>query len=595
MQTYTERIEDLHAHGFESVGINVLGTIGHVNEAWDFLPPLPYPVMVGHDGSASKSCACPNTDDFRRHVKEKYRLTAEANPDFIWVDDDIRMHHHGVAFGCFCLRCLELFGQDSREELVARLNSVDGGKVREAWVEHSARVLESLLSDIASAVHQVNPAINVGFMSVGPNWSTYSGQALTSWVNALGSKRVRPGGGFYDDVVPRAMLHKALETGRQAIALPPSVESVQYELEDFPYQKLDKSVQIVLDECTLSLLVGCNGVAFNALKDLPGSMMDYHDLMRGISGVRGIWEKLVQAQEGMQMVGLWPATDDRLMAKRQVHNGDWFGFNSDYDMSRPDSFADIGLPLTVDRGAACATLLSGRIAEAFTDDELRQMFSCGVVMDAAALQVLHERGMGGLAGVKIGRAWDNGVYERFTDHPFNGGFTGDARDVRVSFWPQAVHELVPVDPVGEISRLVGYDGSDCGLCAANFTNALGGRVVCLGYAPWERLSSSAKRSQTIAMADWASGGRLPLVIDKTLRVTPLVRESADGRRLVAVLLNTSYDSTGPFDVRLRASCGAVQLLSLQGQALGQVWRSGDDLQVRIPDIPPWQFVILIGG
>ena len=50
-----------------------------------------------------------DTPEMRAYVRAKYELVAKACPDFIWVDDDIRMHHHGVAFGCFCPTCLAQF------------------------------------------------------------------------------------------------------------------------------------------------------------------------------------------------------------------------------------------------------------------------------------------------------------------------------------------------------------------------------------------------------------------------------------------------------------------------------------------------------
>ena len=55
------RLEQLRAAGVPSVGINVLTTIGHLNEAWDYVTPLPFQPMVGHDGRLSGGCACPNT------------------------------------------------------------------------------------------------------------------------------------------------------------------------------------------------------------------------------------------------------------------------------------------------------------------------------------------------------------------------------------------------------------------------------------------------------------------------------------------------------------------------------------------------------
>ena len=123
MEVAAGRLDALRRAGVGSAGIKVLCTIGHINEAWDYMPPLPFQAMVGHDGSVSTGCACPNTPEMRAYVRAKYELVARARPDFIWVDDDIRMHHHGVAWGCFCPTCLAQFaeragGPFTREELV---------------------------------------------------------------------------------------------------------------------------------------------------------------------------------------------------------------------------------------------------------------------------------------------------------------------------------------------------------------------------------------------------------------------------------------------------------------------------------------------
>ncbi len=67
MKLVTRRLAALRGTGIPSVGINVLCTIGHINEAWSYMPPLPFQPMVGHDGSVSTGCACPNTPGIIGH------------------------------------------------------------------------------------------------------------------------------------------------------------------------------------------------------------------------------------------------------------------------------------------------------------------------------------------------------------------------------------------------------------------------------------------------------------------------------------------------------------------------------------------------
>ncbi len=120
------RLDQLRAAGFASAGINMLCTLGHVDEAWDFWPPLPFDRMVGHDGTPAHSSACPTSPELLEYNRRTYRLVAQARPDFIWVDDDVRIHHHTIPWPCFCQRCIRLFAgkfpgaPKTRKELVKR-------------------------------------------------------------------------------------------------------------------------------------------------------------------------------------------------------------------------------------------------------------------------------------------------------------------------------------------------------------------------------------------------------------------------------------------------------------------------------------------
>lgn len=283
------------------------------------------------------------------------------------------------------------------------------------------------------------------------------------------------------------------------------------------------------------------------------------------------------------------------MANRQVRDGNWFRHDPVYNIEQPNHLSEIGLPLTTDPQAACATVLAGRIAEAFDDDILRRLLAGGVLMNGEALQVLWERGLGDLTGVRHGRSWDNGLRERLTDHPFNGSYAGDERDSRVSLTPSTGWELEALDEsVGVLSRLVGYDDIERGPAVTCYQNALGGRVVVLGYAPWLRLGTSAKRTQMLSAADWISGGKLPVIIAQTVRVSPWVRLSTDRRRVTVVLLNTSFDPTGPLDLRLRAQAAVLYVLTSEGRQPLDMEQAEGKMRCVVPSSAPWDTLVLLG-
>jgi len=606
--TLRSRIRALKSAGIRSVGINVLTTMGHVNEAWDFLPPLPFQPIVGHDGSISKSCACPNTPPFREYIREKYLLFAKAEPDFIWVDDDLRMHHKGVAYGCFCPNCLEILSRTvgkafDRPELVKALSAPSDTELRAAWVEQNVRTLESLLAEVACVIHGENPAIRTGLMTAGPDWTTYSGMAFDRWYSALEAAKARPGGGFYSDEVPFEAFHKAIGIGRQCVLLPEHVRDCQYELENFPYATMNKAASTVINECTLALSAGCNGVAFNALGAFgvfgDDTFDDKEPLLARIEAARPFWQQVVEHAAGTSMAGLWPAWHPQLMARRTVREGeDWFAWSPLHSITVSQVLAKIGVPVAAASGEG--TILSGRVAEGLDEGELRRILSGGVLMDAFALEALWQRGLGEHAGARIALWIDNGVAERFTDNPLNGPYPRALRDIRNEFWGDPYLNsalLEPLSPqVHVLSELETYLGERVGPCLTAFENALGGRVIVMGYAPWRFINLCTKRAQILNVADWATRGGLCVRIREAVTLTPLVRLSPDRHRGAIVLLNAGFDPIERATVEVRAPVTPVRLAASVRDAVALHPAPADGgWSVVLKNIPPWSVVALLLG
>jgi hypothetical protein len=589
MQTAARRINTLHDLGFASVGINVLVTRGHLDEAWDFVE-MPFSTEIYRDGTRSKSVVCPSSAEYRRYVARRYALIAHAGPDFIWVDDDMRMQQ-GDRLACFCPACLANFdgGRWSRETLSRELDLPEAAEVRAAWIEHTTSAIDDLLRLVAETVHEIDPEIDLGLMTI-PLSDTYIAPAMQRWFATLGGTKGRPGGGFYLDTSPTGMLTKNIAIARQCVAYPPEITDIQYELENFPYQKLGKSKATVLNECALSLASGCNGIAFNIMKDLPGSLEPYEELVAEIEAARPAWEMLSETLPGTIRTGLYvPTRPDQWIQRPRIE--------ADLHRRAPDDPAQIlmelGLPVTVDLMGAVGTVLAGDMAAYFDDSALKAILAGGALIDGSTADILFQRGLGSLSGVRIGRSFDNGAFERFSDHPLNGDYAGDARDARISFWSAPADTLEPVAPdVQPLAYLIGYDRSDLGMCATAFTNTLGGRVVTFGYAPWTYLFSSAKRTQMVNAADWIAGNRLPALIPNVVRVTPVVRATKDRSKVAAVLLNTSFDESGELDVIFRTTGTSARLLTPAGSTILASRRTGADLIVTVPSLAPWRHALI---
>lgn len=280
------------------------------------------------------------------------------------------------------------------------------------------------------------------------------------------------------------------------------------------------------------------------------------------------------------------------MARRAVRPGEsWLGGALHHNVSLPTVLGELGLPLAAD-APGCATVLCGRVAEAFTDDELKTMLAAGMLMDSIALDVLSERGLGHLTGVRLVQRLDNGLMERFTGDPLNGAAAGELRDARIEFWGDAKGMGDVLEPVTAgvrvLTTIEDYFGRPRGPGMTAFENELGGRVVVMGYAPWLFLHSVGKRLQLQNAADWLSRDRMPVRVEEPVRLLPVARVSADRRRAAVMLLNAGMDAIPEATVRLRLPVRRARLLRPGARARAlPVSSAPDDGYVVLRDLEPW--------
>jgi hypothetical protein len=602
-----KRIIAMKCAGISSVGINVLTTLGHTNEAWDFVPPLPFQPTVGHDGTISKGCACPNAHELRKYVKNKYTLFAKSAPDFIWIDDDFRMGNHGVKYGCFCPTCIKLFSNyanrsfSTREELITALNTPNEKNLRQKWIENNVRTLESLGKDIVSAIHAVNPKIKTGLM-LGGSIYCYNGAESIRLCAALKAEKFRPGGGFYTDKHPLAMISKAFDTARQCDKFPSAIKERQYELENFPYQTLNKSIASLINECTMALAYGLNGIAFNCLDCITYQNLEIREtMMCEIHKVRPFWESIVAHADGLTGHGMWLGWSRSMLGKVDLHDDEsWLDTNWAEDVCKAsDALGQIGLPLSA-HSPGNVTVLAGRVAETFSDSELQRILSGAVLMDGSSLKILEQRGVGKHTGVSIDKRWNNGVVERLSDDSLNGAWNGSVRDARIEFWGNAMglgDMLKPVsDEVRILSGLESYWGKQLGPCMTAFENTLGGRIIVSGYAPWLFLGANAKRTQLQNVLDWATHDQIAVRIEETIPLIPVTRLSPEKDRGIIVLLNAGFDTIKQATLRFRGPMITVCLISPDSKNVQlKPVRDENGWKVKLKNLAPWRVKALLLG
>lgn len=553
-----KRIAELHKLGFSSVGINVHCTLGHIDEGYTIYGQ-PFQPIIGYRGDASLGCFCPENEARKAFLREKYAMYAATGADFLWVDDDVKFFWNGVKFGCFCPDCMARFnrkmGTDyTRESLVAAMEQPDAVELRAAWVQDISDRMRDLFTLVYEAVHAVNPQVQLGFQTQHQGWSTYNGMDYPVWLEALHGCKGRPGEGYYDDKTPTGFLTKALSCARQASEYPDFVTDVQYELEDFPnYSPLQKSVRINLDELTLAMAQGMNGVLVNTFPaDDTVNVRELDNMYDQMAVLRTDWDKMESFARGMHGVGFYPALSSKYDQRRPLHNGQSFFTTYDeamnHNVMRTYPLCHIGIPLTMDVDHAYGAIFTGDLPDGFTDEQLLGFLKKSVILDAEAALAFERRGLGQYLGVRVGEEVVDGIEEYFIDHPVNEGVVGYRRDVRPAFYGtggRLLHALC--DQVQPISLLRTLKDEPLGIGASLYENELGGRVCVLGYAAYHKIDSFARLRQMRKVTAWLARTELT-AMGSTSLAAQFVR--SNGSETMATIVNLSLDVAEPSEYRI---------------------------------------------
>lgn len=607
------RMSHLRGRGYRA-GVNVLATIGHHEENLSNSLAGEYVNLTDIDGNICRGGFCPNDERVREFVSRTYELAALACPDYIWIDDDVRLFGHmPIDAVCFCDNCLDIFEQEcgtryTRASLKAAFNEgtvLDKLAVRTAWLQHNRRTITRLFELIESTVHGIIPNLPLGFMT-GDRF--YEGYDFDNWAKTLagpdGAEVIwRPGGGFYSDESLKDLIGKSHDIGRQVSKLPESVKVIQSEIENFPYQALKKGAHTTALEAASHIGSGCTGTAFNVLyydrvKMNEGPLEEYSSMLAGIYKSRPFYDLLAKTLGRSQPVGIGVGWGKNTFAANNIESGSWFEAKIWDTCSHGLEIWEIGIPAAYSLDCSSVTLLSGDGVLTLSDDEIMKILSSGVYMDTQALSRLNEMGYSELTGFNVGDRFVDDCIEEFNEHPINGRHAGCRRDCRQSFkwWLRPATALIPRDSNTQtISSLVNYSHQEVASCVTGiFENKLGGRVCVAGYYPWTFLQSLPKSAQMKRTMSWLSRDDIPCYISSFHRMNLWARK-LDGDCLGIVLINSSLDSAQDAKIMLRTQQNEVSVYdtSCRETTLRPSSADGVYREFILPEIGGWEARMLV--
>jgi len=599
-----QRMVEARKLGYRT-GINLLSTMGHHNENLPNSLSGDYTGVTDIDGNACQGSFCPNDPRVQQYVKQVYQAVAKAGPDYIWIDDDVRLAGHMPVFlTCFCDRCLALFEKETgtkHTRASLKIAFVSGPleqrlALRKAWLQHNRDTIGRLFQLIEQTVHAIHPKMPLGFMT-GDRF--YEGYDFDRWAAILSGPgkaevRWRPGGGFYEDDAMPGLAGKSHDVGRQVSVLPPEVISIQSEIENFPYQRLKKSAHTTVLEAASHMAAGCTGAAFNVLSGNDEPLDEFEPLVARIRQARTFYDLLAKHLGRKPLAGIHPAWNKDTAAASDLAGGNWMAFGRFLGES-PRLF-EIGLPIDYAARGASVTLLSDDNMVAFSRDEIVKMLSGGVFMDTSALARLNQMGFGDLTGFEADKVLPRDCIEELTGHALNAPFAGRQRDCRQSFNHLPAQTLKPRDAKAQaLSRLVDYSNAEVAPCAMGaYENRLGGRVCVAGYFPWTFQHSLSKSAQVKAVMRWLSKDQVPAYVASFHKINLWVREP-DGSGVAMALTNSCLDAARDVTLLVRTDRDRLRVFDMNGTET-EVRASGSDGPYRkfvLPAIEPWHMRLAV--
>lgn len=592
------RMAEYRKLGIKSVGINILNTFGQTDEAWDVMPKSNIPHMVGHNGFVSRSCLCPHSKEFEDYTTKKLTMVAELEPDFIWLDDDLRVKNHGPQYVCFCPNCVKLFNKKygfeyERENLVKEMDMPDGTDLRSKWVHHSFEELNRVIKFCKNVVLSINPNIEFGLMTCSEEEDSVGIHNIAQMTANLGATKLRPGGGFYTDDYLKECLFKLICISREVGKLNCKIPDIQYEYENYPHLTYSKSLKMVDFESTASLMCGCNGILYNAGGDSDR-------IMNLVSQKRTKWNLVTDYTKDSRSHGVNIAYNN-LYATRKTYKGDFF-LNPDIWTKPPiyDIFANLteaGLAMASVREDAKVHILFDDLSEGFTNEEILSMLSGAVYMDGLTAEKLIARGFGKYIGVSIKEKHHNGIKEIVNNNNLNVSAKGFIRDYALTFFSRdpekcAAWVLEPLKNATVLADMYTIPGEYIGPSFTVFENELGGRVAVAGYIAYDFLRDKRIMERMHNIIDWLSGGNFPIKISHGLKLMPIIRKNH--KATTVFLGNCNLDETGVFEFELRDAT-PLKTYEITDKGLNEYpsQTNGNNTTIKVENIEGWSYRIFV--
>ena len=399
---FSERLDKLGAKH----GVLVQATLGHI-----YTPYEPYsfqPTVSLENGEERVVTCCPLDPDFRKYIKEQFRILAERHPSVVMLDDDLGLFYRPTR-GCACKHHMAELNRRakkpiSREELYQRTlgNSEEDKYYSDLYVEVVRDSIVDCVKAMREGLDEVDPTIQGVvsgiYTSTFCEFSDYTAEAFAGKGNP---KVIRLNGGPYSNSANTGGARNFTANMFRAAILREStkdkVDIFLAETDTCPQNRYSTSAALLHAHFTASILEGATGAKHWITRLTAFEPASGKAYRKKLAKYSGFYEALTEYASRLRLFGCRiPLTHKQdffyqMRSKKHFNLSAW----SSCVLER------LGLPLYFGNNGEGAVFLDDIAVRGFTDDEIREFMKGTLVLSVGAADALASRGFACELGVTV--------------------------------------------------------------------------------------------------------------------------------------------------------------------------------------------------
>ncbi len=387
-------------------GVLVQATLGHI-----YVPHEPYPFQPTvslETGEERVVTCCPLDPNYRKYIKEQFRILAEHHPSVVMLDDDLGLFYRPTN-GCACKYHMAELNRRAkkpitREELYQRiLNNTEEDKYySDLYVEVVRDSVKDCIKAMREGLDEVDPTIQ-GVVS-GIYTSTFcevADHGAEAFAGKGNPRIIRLNGGPYSNSANMGgARYFTANMFRAAILRENTKDKVDIflaETDTCPQNRYSTSAALLHAHFTASILEGATGAKHWITRHSAHEPASGKAYRKKLAKYSGFYEALTTYASKLRPFGCRiPLTHMQdffyqLRLKKYFKLSAW----SSCVLER------FGLPLYFGNDGEGAVFLDDVSARGFTDDEIREFMKGTLILSVGAADALVARGFASELGVIV--------------------------------------------------------------------------------------------------------------------------------------------------------------------------------------------------